>query len=133
MTPTLVRPNSESGSAATRIAPKLRDYSKRLPRSGRPPKNENPPVSSEFTSAYEKSRVEELTARAAIYKLKLRRMQGELLDRKLLTADLVAAFTSIKEIILASRMTQRDKADLLEQLANIPIVLTPNAATKKRI
>ena len=123
MTPTLVRPKAESGSAATRIATKVRDYSKRVPRKGRPPKNGNEPVSPDFVSAYEKSRVEELTARSAIYRLKLRRMQGELLDRKLLVAELTAAFTSIKEIILGSKLSHHEKTDLLRNLSEIPVIL----------
>ena len=108
----------------------MRDATPRSTRRGRPPKQENASPPSQFQSEYEKSRVEEISTRAALYTLKLRRMQGELLDRKLLVAELVAAFSAVKEIILGSKLSQREKEGLLPQLASIPIVLTSTSVDK---
>lgn len=88
-------------------------------------------VTPEFASAYERSRVDELTARAGLYKLKLKRMQGELLDRKLLVGELTAAFGAIREIILGSKLSAREKADCLRNLAEIPVLLD-NVAEKQK-
>lgn len=125
MTVTLVKPNAEHGTGATEVAKVVRDRKARTTCKGRPAKNEAAPASSEFASAYEKSRVEELTARAAIYKLKLRWMQGELLDRRLVVRELMESFTAIREGILGSKLSQREKTDLLHNLAEIPVELVP--------
>jgi hypothetical protein len=121
VTPTLVRPNQQSGNAAKRTAPKVRDGSRRSLRKGRPPKGSD---AASFQADYESARVDEIGSRAAFYKLKIKRLNGEVIDRKLLIIELSAQYTAIREIILGSKMTQREKEDLLRQLASIPIVLT---------
>jgi hypothetical protein len=122
VTPTLVRPNQQSGNAAKRTAPKVRDGSRRSLRKGRPPKGS---AAASFQADYESARVDEIGSRAVFYKLKIKRMSGEVIDRKLLLIELCAQYTAIREIILGSKMTQGEKLDLLKQLASIPVELAP--------
>ena len=87
-------------------------------------------ASTEFQSEYEKTRISELSSRAQLYQLKLKKLTGELLDRKLVMIEFTAMFTAIREIILGSGLTQREKEDCLRNLADIPVVLN-NVATKQ--
>ena len=91
-------------------------------------KNAAPPT--EFQNEYEKTRISELSSRAQLYQLKLKKLTGELLDRKLVLIEFSAMFTSIREIILGSGLTQREKEDCLRNLADIPVVLN-NVAAKQ--
>jgi hypothetical protein len=77
-----------------------------------------------FETEYERVGIQELGRRATLFRLRLGRLSGELLDRKLFVAELTAMFVAIREIILGSKMTQLEKEGLLRQLAAIPIVLT---------
>jgi hypothetical protein len=54
------------------------------------------------------------------YRLKFQKLNGQVFDRKLLVGELTAIFSSIREIILASSMTKREKDDCLRNLAEIP-------------
>jgi hypothetical protein len=117
-----VQPKVGSGSTA-RTVHTVRDATPRSTRRGRPPKQENASPPSQFQSEYEKSRVEEISARAALYRLKLRKLTGELLDRKLVMIEFTAMFTSIREIILGSKLSHCEKTDLLHSLSEIPVVL----------
>jgi hypothetical protein len=106
---------------------------------GRPPKSEQNddqlPLVDEPAppKSYEETRIEEIRVRSQLYRLRLGRLSGQLVDRKLLTGELTAAFGAIREIILGSKMAQRQNEDLLRQLASIPIVLTskPNAKVRR--
>ena len=92
----------------------------------------SPTITPEFASAYEQSRVDELRTRAALYKRKLQKLDGELLDRKVLSAELSAMFTSIREIILGSKLTQHEKEDCLSNLGEIPVMLDNVAAKQSK-
>lgn len=129
VTPTLVRPNGQSGSAAKRTATKVRDGSPRSLRRGRPAGQQNGhnPASS-FPSAYEAVRTEEIRLRSQLFRLRAGRLSGELLDRKLLLNELTAQYTAIRDIILgSSKLTQREKENLLRNLTEIPVLLEPAA------
>ena len=129
VTPTLVRPNGQSGSAAKRTATKVRDGSPRSLRRGRPAGQQNGhnPASS-FPSAYEAVRTEEIRLRSQLFRLGAGRLSGELLDRKLLLNELTAQYTAIRDIILgSSKLTQREKENLLRNLTEIPVLLEPAA------
>jgi hypothetical protein len=67
-------------------------------------------------SAYEASRIAEIEARAALYRLRLEKQQAELLDARLLRTELGAVYAAIRAIILATRMTDREKHDCLRNL-----------------
>jgi hypothetical protein len=122
VTPSLVKPNPKTGTAPG----KIRDHKARSSRRGRPPKNpEQRPADGTFQSDYERMRIAEIGARAQLFKLRIGKLSGELIDRKLLIIELTASFTAIREIILGSKLTQREKEALLRALAEIPIVLTP--------
>jgi hypothetical protein len=45
------------------------------------------------------------------------------LDRKLLIDEISAMFTAIREIILGSKMSQKEKEDTLRNLSEIPVIL----------
>jgi hypothetical protein len=50
------------------------------------------------------------------------------LDRKLLLNELTAQYTAIRDIILgSSKLTQREKENLLRNLTEIPVLLEPAA------
>ena len=115
-----VQPKVGSGSTA-RTVHTVRDATPRSTRRGRPPKQENASPPSQFQSAYEQSRVDELRTRAQLYKRKLQKLDGELLDRKILSAELSAIFTSVRETILGSKLSQREITDLLRNLGDIPV------------
>jgi len=85
-----------------------------------------------FQSEYEKTRITEIGARAALYRLKFQKLNGQVLDWKLLVGELTAIFSSIREIILASSMTKREKDDCLRNLAEIPVVLENVAAKQNK-
>ena len=118
-----VQPKVGSGSTA-RTVHTVRDATPRSTRRGRPPKQETASPPSQFQSEYEQSRVDELRTRAALYKRKLQKLDGELLDRKILSAELLAIFTSVRETILGSKLSQREITDLLRNLSEIPVVFT---------
>lgn len=122
MTPSLCKPNPKTGTEPG----KVRDHQARSTRRGRPSKNPGSP--SQFESEYEKARINEIEARSQLYKLHVGRLTGELLDRKRLILEVTAQFTAVREIILGSSMTQRDKEALLRTLAEIPVVLTETSA-----
>lgn len=130
--PAAIEPKENTGPTTTKVSKPVRDSSKRTMRNGRPPKTADvaPPV--QFQSEYEKSRVSEITTRAALYKRKLQKLDGELLDRKVLSAELSAMFTSIREIILGSKLTQREKEDCLSNLGEIPVMLDNVAAKQSK-
>jgi hypothetical protein len=113
-----VQPKVGSGSTA-RTVHTVRDATPRSTRRGRPPKQENASPPSQFQSEYEKSRIEEIQTRAALYRRKLQKLNGESLDRKILSAELAAIFTSIREIILGSKLSHCEKTDLLHRLSEI--------------
>ena len=122
------KPKLASGSTA-RTVRTVRDGTPRSTRRGRPPKNPRP-AQPGFQSEYEKTRITEIGARAALNRLKFQKLNGQVLDRKLLLGELTAIFSSIREIILASSMTKREKDDCLRNLAEIPVVLE-NVAAKQ--
>jgi hypothetical protein len=117
-----VQPKVGSGSTA-RTVHTVRDATPRSTRRGRPPKQGNASPPSQFQSEYEKSRIEEIQTRAALYRRKLQKLNGESLDRKILSAELAAIFTSIREIILGSKLSHCEKTDLLHNLSEIAVVL----------
>lgn len=121
-----VQPKVSSGRAA-RTVRKARDgVPRRLCRGRQKKRAEEPSSRGRFQTEYERARVQEIQLLSQIYRLRLGRLSGQLLDRKLLTAELVAAFTSIKEIVLNSKLTGAVKQSLLRNLAEIPIVLVPD-------
>jgi hypothetical protein len=103
-----VKPNEQSGNAAISIAAKVRDRSTRSLRRGRPA-----------------ARTQEVRLRVELFRLRAGKLSGELLDRKTMIAELTGMFGAIREIILASKLTDRQKQDLLHTLAEIPIVVKP--------
>ena len=116
-----VKPNEQSGNAAISIAAKVRDRSNRSLRRGRPPKvpNDWAPTQSE----YEKARIAEIENRAKFYRLKVERLQSELLDRKILVVMFTQIYQAIGVIIAASPLTQRGKDDCLRNLRPIDEVI----------
>jgi hypothetical protein len=114
-----------SGNTSRTMRRKARDGTVRTMRRGRPPKASD---AGYFQSEYEWVRIREIEARTQLFKLRVGRLSGELIDRKLLIIEFTASFTAIREIILGSSMTQRDKEALLKQLAEIPVVLTDTSA-----
>jgi hypothetical protein len=117
-----------SGSVAATMH-SVHDGTPRSLRRGRPPKNPAPPIG--FQSEYEKARILEISTRAQFYRLKVEKLSGELLDRRIVIAEFTAIFAAIREIILASSMTTREKNDCLRNLTEIPLVLANVAAKQK--
>jgi hypothetical protein len=70
-------------------------------------------------STYEASRSAEIQARAELYRLRLEKQQAELLDARLLRTELAATYEAISTIILATRMSDREKKDCLRNLRSI--------------
>jgi hypothetical protein len=134
-----VKPKIGSGSSARKVR-KVRDGSPRSLRRGRPPKatctdlhpndrkqaKEGPDVGT-FQTEYEAARIKEVRLRAELFRLRARQLSGELLERKLVVAEVTAVFMSIKEGILASSMSEGEKQNLLNTLASIPVEYEPVA------
>ena len=100
-----------SGTTARAVARHAKDEKPRSTRRGQPPKNSQPAQPPGFQSEYEKSRIAEIDARAALYRLKFEKLNGQVLDRKMLVNELTAIYGSIREIILASGMSKREIDD----------------------
>jgi hypothetical protein len=75
------------------------------------------------SSAYEKARIDEIGARASLYRLRLDKLESELLDARLLRIELPQMFDAIRQIILATRMTDREKNDCLRNLRPVDEIL----------
>jgi hypothetical protein len=123
-----VQPKAGSGSTA-RTVRRVRDGTPRSLRRGRPPKEGTAAKALRDVTGcqtdYESARIEEIGIRAQLYRLRVGKLSGELIDRKLLLIELSAQYTAIREIILGSKMTQGEKLDLLKQLSSIPVELAP--------
>lgn len=74
-------------------------------------------------SVYAAARIREVNSHAEFFELRVKKMRGELLDRKLIEREVGSIFASIKGIVLASNLPMRDKIDLLSKLAGIPVLL----------
>jgi hypothetical protein len=81
-------------------------------------------------SEYEAARIREVTSHAELFEMRIQKLRGELLDRKLIEADLAHIFSSIRGIVVASKLDLRDKTDILNNLASIPVILE-NVAQKQ--
>lgn len=125
----VLEPREKTGPATPKSTAKVRDTSKSTTRRGRPRKEPEPPT--QLQSEYEKARISEISTRARFYRLKVEKLEGELLDRKIMIAELTGIFGAIREIILASDMTTRQKSDCLRNLTEIPIVVANVAAKQK--
>jgi hypothetical protein len=111
------RPKVASGEASAKLdTPELRPLPARTRR--------NP------QARYTAARIKEVEAKARLYSLRARKLEGELLERKVIEADLIHIFSSIKGIVLASPLSMRDKTEILSNLANIPILLEDVAQTQ---
>lgn len=84
--------------------------------------------SDEPSKAYTEARVEQIRLQTELHKLRLGRMNGTLIDRKLLVRELTESFTAIRDIILASSLPQTGKETLLQNLAEIPVILMPGSS-----
>lgn len=104
----------DSGQTASKTKKKAVD--KKLPKS---PKAAKPRKVSE----YERNRTIEVASRARHYQLRVKKMEGELLDRKLVATEIDYVFSAIRGIVLASELPTRDKTDILNNLGSIPLML----------
>jgi len=77
---------------------------------------------------YERARVQEIRNRAALYELKLKRLEEELLDWAVIRVEMEQIFDAIRQIIGATSMTQREKADCLCNLRPVGEIIAQVAS-----
>jgi hypothetical protein len=78
-------------------------------------------------------RIRETSARADHWRLRVRALQSELLNRADLELALASVFTSIRQIIdTSSEMSRRVKSDVLGAISQVPIVVKDVAARQNR-
>jgi hypothetical protein len=79
--------------------------------------------SREASPEYEQARIEEITSRTELFRLKVRELEASVLNRRMLERELTQVFEAIRVIISSYPFSEREKNDCFRNLPPVDELL----------